>query len=217
MANKRGKKYQESKKAVKAGEAYSVADAVKLVKDAKYANFNESVEIHFNLGVDIKDSDQRIRFTTTLPSGTGKTVSVLAIDKDSKDNIDNIASGKLKPGKDFDIVIATPDVMKDLAKIARILGPKGMMPSPKNGTIAKDVESAKKEFSKGQIELKTQSGHAVLHQLIGSVKMSNEELVGNIEYIVEELKKNRPAKVKGKFIKKAVICTTMGPAALLDI
>lgn len=218
MAKVRGKKYLNSKKVVTKEDGKVVLDnAVKLSKKVGFANFNESLELHLNLGIDPKDSDQRIRFTTTLPNGIGKSVKVLTIAKENVDDVAKIVSGKLKPGKDFDIVIATPDVMPDMAKAARILGPKGMMPSPKNGTISADLKKATAEFSKGQVEIKSQTGFAVLHQLIGNLKMEDKELLENIKFLISEIRKHKPAKVKGKFIKKAVLASSMGPAITLDL
>jgi len=217
MAKARGKNYLKSKKTVTSKENLTFDKALELSKKASYAKFDESLELHFNLSIDPKDSDQRIRFTTTLPNGIGKSVKVLVISKENVEDVAKIVSGKLKPGKDFDTVIATPDVMKDIAKAARILGPKGMMPSPKNGTITADTKKAVEEFSKGQIEVKNQQGYPVLHQLVGSLKMDDAKLGENIKFLISEIKKNRPAKVKGKFIKKAVICSSMGPSITLDL
>jgi len=217
MAKTRGKKYLESKKKVSSKSNTNLSESLKLVKKVSYTKFTESLELHLNLGIDPKDSGQRVRFTTTLPNGVGKKVKVLTISKENVDDIAKIVSGKLKPGKDFDIVIATPEVMKDIAKVARILGPKGMMPSPKNGTVTADIKKAEEKFSKGQIEVKSQSGYPVLHQLVGNLKMKDKELVENIEFLISEIKKNRPAKVKGKFIKKAVVCSSMGPSVRLDL
>ncbi len=220
---KRGKKYRDAVKKVDKNKEYNIDEAVKLLKSIKYSNFNESVELHVNLGIDPKNNDQRIRFTTTLPHGTGKSVTVLVISDDDKGKdgaviyrdktaIDEIIKGKLVPSKDFDVVITKPEFMKDIAKAARILGPKGMMPSPKNGTVTNDIDKAIDQFSKGQIEVKNQSGHAILHQIVGKIDFGTDKLVENVEFLLSEIEKNKPVKTKKKFIQKVYLSSTMSPS-----
>lgn len=217
----RGKNYKEAKSKIQKAKNKSpelpVKDAVKSVHSAAYAQFPEAVELHIVLGIDPKNSDHKIRFTTSLPHGTGKKVKALVISDDKKDAIKDIESGKLSPGKDFDIVIATPGVMKDLAKIARILGPKGLMPSPKNNTVTDKPEAVVKELQKGQIEIRNQPGHSVIQVLVGNLKFKDEQIVENIQHILGELQKNSPGKLKKKFIQKAYICTTMGPSVRINV
>lgn len=203
-------------------ENATINQAVKTIIDNSNTNFNESLEVHINLGIDPRNSEQRIRFSTTMPHGTGKTTKILVIGNESKD-LDNIIyrdisvipsiiDGKLQPGKDFDVVITTPDKMKDLAKVARILGPKGMMPSPKNGTVSNDIESTIEQFSSGQIEIKSQNNHAVVHQIVGNLEFGEKKLVENTQHLLEELRKRQPAKLKKSFIQNAYLTSTMSPS-----
>ncbi len=220
---KRGKKYKDALKKIDKSKTYDLVSAIKILKGLKLANFNESVEIHVNLGIDPNNNDQRIRFTTTLPHGTGKSVTVLVISDDTsgkKDNViyrdksvvDEIVKGKFVPGKDFDVVITKPEFMKDVAKTARVLGPKGAMPSPKNGTVTSNIDKAIEQFSKGQIEIRNQSAHAVLHQVVGKIDFSTDDLVKNINFLLAEVEKNKPLKTKKKFIQSIYVKTTMSPS-----
>ena len=227
-AKSRGKKYTEAKNSLDKTKSHDIDEAVKEIKKVKYAGFTESVELHVKLGIDPKNTDQRVRFTTSLPFGTGKSVKVLAISKETPRDeanvlyrdvkvIDEIVAGKFNAGKDFDIVITTPEFMKDIAKAAKILGPKGLMPNPKNNTVTNDIPRTVADLSKGQIEIKNQSGHAVLHMVVGNVSFKDAELAANINHIVGELNKNIPAKLKKKFIQSAYIATTMSPSLRLAV
>ncbi len=219
----RGAKYTAARKALNKDKSVSVSEAVKEIRKAAYAKFNESVELHINLGIDKSKSDQRVRFITTLPHGIGKKVKILVIGTENSGTkgdvtyrdasaVDEIVSGKLKADTDFNIVIATPATMKDIAKAAKILGPKGLMPSPKTGTVTDKPEKAIEELSKGQIEVKTQPSHAVIHQTVGNLSFKDEELVANISHLLAELNKNTPAKIKKKFITGVYVCSTMSPS-----
>ncbi len=227
-SKQRGKKYAEAKKSLDKTKSHAIAVAVKEIKKVKFANFTESVELHVKLGIDPKNTDQRVRFTTSLPFGTGKSVKILVISNETAreeksviyrnaNAIEDILGGKLSAGKDFDIVITTPEFMKDIAKVARVLGPKGLMPNPKNNTVTNDIAKTVADLSKGQIELKNQSGHAVLHMIVGNVSFKDNELEDNINHILTELNKNIPAKLKKKFIQNAYIATTMSPSVRLEI
>lgn len=217
---KRGKNYKEAKKNAPVDEV-SLGEAIKTVRKLAYANFNESVELHVNLGTDKGDNDQKIRFTTVLPHGTGKSVNILVIsDKNTgkaenviyRDStvVDEILKNKFVPGKDFDMVVVTPNAMKDLAKAAKILGPRGMMPSPKTETVTENVEQAVKNLSQGRVEVKSQPNHSIVHQMVGTLKFSDKDLEENISALLRELNLNKPTKTKGKLIKKVTISTTMG-------
>jgi large subunit ribosomal protein L1 len=219
----RGAKYRAARKAVNKEKALSVSEAIKEIRKSAFAKFNESVEVHINLGIDKSKSDQRVRFVTSLPHGIGKKIKILVIGTDNsgaKDDviwrdasaIDEIISGKLKADTDFNIVIATPATMKDIAKAAKILGPKGLMPSPKTGTVTDKPEKAIADLSRGQIEVKTQPSHAVIHQTVGNLKFKDEELSENITHLLAELQKNTPAKIKKKFITGVYVCSTMSPS-----
>jgi len=224
----RGSNYKKAKKEVKKNESYKLEDAVKLLKEVNFANFVEAVEMHINLGIDPRNSDQRIRFTTSLPHGTGKSVKILVVsDKNDgeKDGIiwrdesvtQEIADGKIQPGTDFHVVVATPDKMKALAVVARILGPKGLMPSPKTNTVTDKPEDVIKDLAGGQVEIKTQSGHTVVHQFIGKIDFDTQKLVENAQHVIDEIRENRPAKIKGKFIKSAYMSSTMGPSIRIEV
>lgn len=224
---KRSKKYQKAVKSLDKSKSYSLKEAVKLIRQSAYAGFNESVEMHINLGTDSQNSDHRIRFSVSLPHGVGKTMTILVISDSNKgksDNvlyrdisaIDEIGAGKLTPGKDFNLVITSPKFMKDLAKVAKVLGPKGMMPSPKNNTITEEFDKTLALFSKGQVEIKSQPGHTVIHQIIGNLNFSDEQLTDNAEFLLQELNKNNPPKLKKKLIQKVFVCTSMGPSLRLD-
>ncbi len=226
----RGAKYKLARKAINKEKALPISEAIKEIRKSAFAKFNESVEVHINLGIDKSKSDQRVRFVTSLPHGIGKKIKILVIGADTRQAsagnsgekndviwrdssaIDEIISGKLKADTDFNIVIATPAAMKDIAKAAKILGPKGLMPSPKTGTVTDKPEKAIADLSKGQIEVKTQPSHAVIHQTVGNLKFKDEELAENITHLLAELQKNTPAKIKKKFITGVYVCSTMSPS-----
>lgn len=226
---KRSYNYKKAKANISKDKAYSVEEAIGLIKDNAYANFDESVEVHINLGTDSKNSDQRIRFTTSLPHGIGKSIRILVV-SDKKLSVDlpnvikkdssvvqEILDGKLVPNKDFDLVIATPSVIKDLAKVAKILGPKGLMPSPKNNTITDNIEKAINEFAKGQVEVKSQAGHTVIHQLVGKLSFENKALKENIYTLIDELNRNTPSKLKKKLIQKVFVKSSMSPSVKVSL
>lgn len=223
----RSKRYLDTKKQIEAGKTYQVEEAIKTLRKMANAKFNESVELHITLGTETQNSNHRIRFTTTLPHGIGKTIKVLVISDDNsgqKDNIiyrdvsviEEIVAGKLQPEKDFNVVVATPATMKDIAKAARILGPKGMMPSPKNNTVTDNPQKAIESLGKGQIEIKSQPNHAVIHQIVGNLSFKDEQLVQNTTTLIEELNKNTPPKMKKKLIQKIYLCSTMGPSVRVE-
>ena len=200
----------------------TIDQAIETIVSNANANFTEAIELHVNLGIDPRNSEQRVRFTTSLPHGIGKTVKILVIGNESKDEgniiyrdssaIPAILDGKLQPGKDFDMVITSPEMMKDLAKVARVLGPKGMMPSPKNGTVTSKLSATLEEFSKGQIEIKSQPNHAVIHQVVGNISFDKQKIVENIEHLITDLKKRQPSKLKKSFIQSIYVASTMGPS-----
>lgn len=217
----RSKNYKSAKSKMGSKDFGSVLDAIKAIKKASYAKFDESIEVHVNLAIDPQDNTQRIRFTTRLPYKIGKSIKVLAISSDNSGKkkdiiyrdetvVSEIVNGKLTPKKDFDIVVATPEKMKDLAKAAKILGPKGMMPSPKTNTVTDKIEDIVENLSGGQIEIKNQQQHAVIHQMVGKSSMKNDQIAKNIETLISEINKNKPTKTKGKLIKKITIASTMG-------
>jgi len=221
-----GKRYRRSKELVKPGSRYKIEEAVDLLKKFSACKFDETVEITVNLSVDPKKTDQQIRGTAILPHGTGKVKKVFAIVKGEKakeaetngadrvgydDIITDITKGKIE----FDVLVTTPDSMRDLGKIGKILGPKGLMPSPKSGTVTMDIGEAIKNIKGGQIEFKIDS-YGIIHLGVGKISFTEDKLVENLNVFINALKKLRPASVKGAFINSISLTTTMGPGIKLD-
>ena len=205
---------------------YSVDEAVDKAKDLKFSNFDESLDIAVCLGVDPRHADQNIRVSTTLPHGTGKSVRVLVIaegekQKEAKDaGADYVGKeflSKLKEGwSDVEKIVATPDMMPELGKLGKILGPKGLMPNPKSGTVTLDVGKAVKSLKSGQIELRFEK-NCIVHAQCGKLSFENKMLVENIMTIYDALLKSKPSSVKGTYIKNISISSTMGPGIKLNI
>jgi large subunit ribosomal protein L1 len=206
---------------------YALKDAVALVKKAAPAKFDESVEIHVRLGVDTKKSDQNVRGIVSLPNGTGKSRKVVVIAKGEKvkeaeaagadeagntEIIEKIAGGWLG----FDVLVATPDAMKDLTKLAKTLGPKGLMPNPKSGTVTFDIARTVKELKGGRVEFKMDQ-YGVIHAAVGKVSFPEANIAGNVQAFLEALASAKPATAKGVYIKGATLCSTMGPGVPLII
>ena len=205
---------------------YVLEEAVKLVKELSFAKFDESVEIAINLGVDPRHADQNIRITTGLPYGTGKSVKVLVITSGPKEQEAKDAGAdyvgyseyidKIKAGwADIDKIIATPDAMPDLGKLGKILGPKGLMPNPKSGTVTMDVGNAVKEIKAGKIELRVDKT-GIIHAVCGKVSFDEKALYENIEAIYTTIMKAKPASVKGRYLEKMTISSTMGPGIKIN-
>lgn len=204
---------------------YSLDEALSILKDTAYAQFDETVEVSFNLGVQPRHADQNIRVTTSLPNGTGKSVRVLVItsgpkekeaeeagaDYVGKEFIDKIKSG----WADVDTVVATPDMMPEIGKLGKILGPKGLMPNPKSGTVTDDVAHAVKELKAGRIEVRVDK-NGIIHAPIGKLSFDTDALRENIKSIYQTIMKARPASVKGTYMKKMSLSSTMGPGIKID-
>ncbi len=207
-------------------KAYSVDDAVALVKETATAKFDEAVDIAVRLGVDPKKADQAIRGTVALPHGIGKTVRVLVMAKSPKDAEAKAAGAeyaglqeyveKLQSGwADIDVIIATPDVMVEVGKLGKILGPRGLMPNPKSGTVTQDVATAVKEVKAGKIEFRVDKA-GVVHATIGKAKFEKDKLADNIKAFLATIAKLKPASSKGQYVRSIYISSTMGPGVQID-
>jgi|TARA_B110000240_G_scaffold194265_1_gene241590 large subunit ribosomal protein L1 len=202
-------------------------EAISILKETATAKFVESVELHANLNIDPKYADQQLRTTVTLPNGNGKQVIIAVLTNDENfseaesagadivgndDLIESITKGEIP----FDLLIATPNMMPKLAKLGRVLGPKGLMPSPKSGTVTSTLTSTLTEFKKGKFEYKADKT-GVVHVSFGKADFTNEQLVENLTELYSSIEQNRPSGVKGKYFKSAFICTSMGPSIKLDL
>ncbi len=222
-----GKRYDALLSKVEKGKSYDVDEAFNLIKELASAKFDESVEVHIKLNIDPKKTDQTIRTSVLLPHGIGKTKRVLAFVNGEKvkeaqdagaDYIGDqeIVEKILKGWMDFDSVIATPDMMPIISKLGKVLGPRGLMPNAKTGTVTMDVERAIKEIKMGKIEIKTDKlGN--IHSIIGKVSFDEDKLKENFLSLIDAIIKAKPSSVKGQFIKSIYIATTMGPALKLDV
>ncbi|MCL1632377.1 50S ribosomal protein L1 [Sporolactobacillus sp. CPB3-1] len=224
---KKGKKYQEQAKAVDRTKAYDVEEAVSLVKKVASAKFDESVDVAVRLGVDTRKNDQQVRGAVVLPNGTGKTQRVLVFAKGEKAKEAEAAGAdyvgetelveKINGGWfDFDVVVATPDMMAQVGRLGRVLGPKGLMPNPKTGTVTFDIEKAVKEIKAGKVEYRAQKDGNV-HVPVGKVSFDDEKLVENIKVLIETLIKVKPAAAKGTYLKNIAISSTMGPGVKVAV
>ena len=223
---KKGKAYQDAMKKLDPNQLYEPAEALQLVKDMASAKFDETVEIHVRLGVDPRKADQQIRGTVSLPHGTGKTRKVLVFAKgDKQKEAENAGADyvgaeelaeKIQGGWfDFDIAVATPDMMSVVGKLGKILGPRGLMPNPKSGTVTFDIERTIKELKAGRIEYRIDKA-AILHVPIGRVSFEVEQLVENLNVFADALIKARPAGAKGRYMLSVYICSTMGPSVKIN-
>jgi large subunit ribosomal protein L1 len=205
----------------------TVHEAIQVLKETATTKFVESVELHANLNIDPKYADQQLRTTVTLPNGVGKQTIIAVLTNDENfeeaknagadivgndELIENITKGNIE----FDLLIATPNMMPKLAKLGRVLGPKGLMPSPKSGTVSSTLEATLTEFKKGKFEYKADKT-GIVHVNFGKSSFSEDQLVENLQALYDSIEKNRPAGVKGKYFKSLFICTTMGPSIKLDL
>jgi len=223
---KKGKKYLEASKLVDRLKAYPIAEAIGLAKETNFAKFDATLEVAFRLGVDPKKADQQIRGAVVLPNGTGKTQRVLVFAKGEKVKEAEAAGAdyvgdaeyinKIQQGWfDFDVIVATPDMMGEVGKLGRVLGPKGLMPNPKTGTVTFDVTRAINEIKAGKVEYRVdKSGN--IHVPIGKASFENEKLVENFNTIFETLLKVKPSAAKGTYMKNVTVASTMGPGVKVD-
>lgn len=224
---KHGKKYIEAAKEIERGTLYDPADAIALVKKTATAKFDETIEAHIRTGCDGRHADQQIRGAVVLPAGTGKKVRVLVFAKGAKaeeakaagadyvGEMDLVPKIQKEGWLDFDVVVATPDMMGVVGRLGRILGPKGLMPNPKAGTVTMDVAKAIKDIKAGKIEYRLDKSN-IIHVPIGKASFSEEQLSDNFQTLMEAIVKARPAALKGTFLKSVVIAPTMGPGVKLN-
>lgn len=221
------KRVRAFKEKVEPGKAYSFDDAVALLKEFATVKFNESVEMAVNLGIDARKSDQAVRGATTLPNGTGSDVRVAvftqgeAAEKAQAAGADFVGMDDLaeqvKGGMmDFDVVVASPDAMRVVGQLGQILGPRGLMPNPKTGTVTPDVETAVKNAKAGQMRYRTDK-NGIVHGAIGKIDFDSAAILGNLEAVLADLKKAKPAAAKGVYMKKLTLSTTMGPGVVVDL
>lgn len=218
---KNGKKYREALAKIDREKLYSLDEALKLVKETSFTKFDASVEIHVKLNLDVKKADQQIRTTVVLPHGTGKTKRVVAFVTDDKVK-EALEAGAIMAGSDelfskldtgwldFDVAIATPDMMKFMGKYGKLLGTKGLMPNPKSGTVTTTIGKTVKEIQGGRVELKTDPT-GIVHQIIGKVSFPVENLKENAETFIANVNSSKPSGAKGKYIDSIAVCSAMGP------
>lgn len=221
-----GKKLRTAREKFEADKAYSPAEALQIVKDCAVANFDESVDVSIRLGVDSKKSDQIVRGATVLPNGTGKNVRVAVFAEADQAEAAKLAGADLaglgdlveqveKGQVEFDVAIATPDSMREVGKLGQILGPRGLMPNPKVGTVTADVAGAVKNAKAGQVRFRTDKG-GIIHCSIGRVQFDTSKLEENLEALVADLVKAKPASAKGVYVKKVTVSSTMGAGVIVD-
>src|SRR5579863_3962320 len=227
MARKQGKQYASARKQVEAKE-YQLEEAIPLLKKIKYAKFDETVEVHMRLGVDPKHADQMVRGTVVMPNGLGKSKTVLVIASGDKQREATEAGADFVGGDDmvnkiqsegwtaFDAVVATPDMMRSVGKLGKILGPRGLMPNPKTGTVTVDVAKAVKEVKAGKVEFRVDKT-GIIHAPIGKTSFTPVKLVENASSLITAVLKAKPSAAKGKYVKSATLCSTMGPGISIDV
>jgi len=221
-----GKSYTKAKEAVGDRRDFTLEEAVGLVKKVKFAKFDESVEVAMRLGVDPKHADQMVRGTVVLPHGLGKTRRVLAIASGEKvteaeaagadlvggeDMVEKIAGGFM----DFEAVVATPDMMRSVGKLGKILGPRGMMPNPKTGTVTFDIGKAVKEIKAGKVEFRVDKT-AIVHAAVGKMSFPEDKLIENLRVLIDSVMKAKPSASKGKYVRSVCLSSTMGPGVRID-
>jgi large subunit ribosomal protein L1 len=221
-----GKRIANAAKALDHAKPYPLDKAAQLVKETATAKFDETIELHVRLGIDPKQSDQTLRGTVALPFGTGKALRVAVIAKVEKakeavaagadlvgenDLVESIQQGKM----DFDVLVATPDVMKDIAKLGKVLGPRGLMPNPKSGTVTFDVAKAVKELKAGRVEYKNDD-YGIIHVGIGKKSFEPQQLAANARVVLQQIVRTKPAAAKGIYLRSVTLSSTMGPGVCVD-
>ena len=224
---KQGKRYEEAKKLLEKGKEYDAKEALDLIEKMPKAKFDETVELHVKLGVDSKHADQQVRGTVVLPNGTGKTLKVLVFAKGpkaeeaTKTGADFVGAEELIPKIekenwfDYDVVVATPDMMGVVGRLGRVLGPKGLMPNPKSGTVTMDVTKAINDIKSGKVEYRLDKTN-IIHLGFGKVSFGTDKLLENYNTIMDAIIKAKPVAAKGQYIKSVAIATTMGPSLYIN-
>ena len=224
---KRGKKYVEAAKAIDRGTLYDVADAVALVKKTAVAKFDETIEAHIRTGCDGRHADQQIRGAVVLPHGTGKKVRILVFAKDAKAEEAKAAGADFVGGDElipkiqnenwfeFDVVVATPDMMGVVGRLGRVLGPKGLMPNPKAGTVTMDVTKAIQDIKAGKIEYRLDKTN-IIHVPVGKASFTEEQLADNFQTLIDAINKAKPSALKGQYLKTVTLTSTMGPGVKIN-
>jgi len=224
---KRGKKYQEAAKLIERGNLYDKAEAISLVKKSAVAKFDETIEAHIRTGCDGRHADQQIRGAVVLPHGTGKKVRILVFAKDAKAQEALAAGADYAGGEElipkiqnegwfeFDVVVATPDMMGVVGRLGRVLGPKGLMPNPKAGTVTMDVTKAVEEIKAGKIEYRLDKTN-IIHVPVGKASFTEEQLADNFQTLIDAINKAKPAAVKGQYLKSVTLTSTMGPGVKIN-
>jgi large subunit ribosomal protein L1 len=227
MAQKSGKKYQTAAAQVEK-RLYGLEEAIPLVQKIKFAKFDETVEVHMRLGVNPKHADQMVRGTVVLPNGLGKSMRVLVITSGEKVAEAEAAGADIIGGEDmvnkiqkenwldYDAVIASPDMMRSVGRLGKILGPRGLMPNPKTGTVTMDIGRAVKEIKAGKVEFRVDKT-GVIHAPVGKSSFATSKLLENAQTLVQAVVRAKPASAKGKYVRSATVCSTMGPGVPLDV
>ncbi len=227
MSHKPGKKYQAAAKQIES-KSYQLPEAVPLVQKIKFTKFDETVEVHMRLGVDPKHADQMVRGTVVLPNGLGKSKRVLVIASGDKLREAQEAGADIVGGDevvnriqtenwiDYDAVIATPDMMRSVGRLGKVLGPRGLMPNPKTGTVTTDVRNAIQEIKAGKVEFRVDKT-GVIHAPVGKVSFDTDKLLENANSLIQAVVRAKPSAAKGKYVKSATLCSTMGPGVHLDV
>ena len=225
---KKSRKYTEALSKIEKGKLYSIEEATKLVKETSTSKFDGSVEIAVRLNLDVKKNDQQLRGAIVLPHGTGKTKKVLVLAKgdaakaateagaDYVGDVDLITKIDKENWLDFDVIIATPEMMPLLGKLGKVLGPKGLMPNPKTGTVTMDTKKAVEDVKKGRVEYRTDS-YANVHAIVGKVSFDDEKLIDNIKTFMDVIIKSKPQAAKGVYLKGVTLASTMGPGVKVDL
>ena len=225
---KKGKKYLQALEKIEKNKLYTKEEALDLVKQTSISKFDGSVELAIKLNLDTRKSDQQLRGAIVLPNGTGKTKKVLVLSKTEQANVaresgadfvgevDMVEKIEKENWLDFDVIIATPEMMPMLGKLGKILGPRGLMPNPKTGTVTTDVKKAIDDIKKGRVEYRTDS-YGNIHTIIGKVSFETSKLVENLDSIIDVIVKSKPSTVKGQYIKNISVSSTMGPGIKIDI